>query len=107
MFNFACSFEKFDCSSVCQQDDDHRGEGDNDDDDDSEDNDGDEYRLRTIPPANNTGYVLQFSFFSQIKQELVVLQGSFLQSSSLFSVQSLMQTSNAVCCLVSNIVNPT
>ena len=42
MFNFARSFEKFDCSSVCQQEnDDHRGE-DGDNDDDGKDNDGDD-----------------------------------------------------------------
>ena len=40
MFNFARSFEKFDCSSVCQQEnDDHSGE-DGDNDDDGKDNDG-------------------------------------------------------------------
>ena len=45
MFNFARSFEKFDCSTVCQQEDDdddgEDDEGDDDyDDDDGEDNDG-------------------------------------------------------------------
>ena len=45
LFNFARSFEKFDCSSVCQQeDDDDSGEDhdydDDDDDDDDDDNEG-------------------------------------------------------------------
>jgi hypothetical protein len=45
LFNFARSFEKFDCSTVCQQEDDdddgEDDEGDDDyDDDDGEDNDG-------------------------------------------------------------------
>ena len=43
LFNFARSFEKFDCSTVCQQeDDDDEGEDDegNDDYDDGEDNNG-------------------------------------------------------------------
>ena len=46
LFNFARSFEKFDCSSVCQQEDDddsgedHDYEDDDDDDDDDDDNEG-------------------------------------------------------------------
>ena len=40
LFNFACSFEKFDCSSVCQQEDGDSGE--DDDDDEEEDNDDDD-----------------------------------------------------------------
>ena len=44
LFNFARSFEKFDCSSVCQQeDDDDSGEDDDyDDDDDDDDDDADD-----------------------------------------------------------------
>ncbi|CAB4011432.1 zinc finger MYM-type 1-like [Paramuricea clavata] len=39
LFNFVRSFEKFDCSTVCQQDDDDDSEGDDDyNDDDGEDN---------------------------------------------------------------------
>ena len=41
LFNFTRSFEKFECSFVCQkEDDDHRGE--DDDDEDGEYNDGDD-----------------------------------------------------------------
>ena len=39
LFNFARSFEKFDCSYVCQQDDDDSVEDDDYDDDDDDDND--------------------------------------------------------------------
>ena len=43
LFNFARSFEKFDCSSVCQQeDDDDSGEDDDYDDDDNDDDDADD-----------------------------------------------------------------
>ena len=43
LFNFARSFEKFDCSSVCQQeDDDDSGEDDDYDDDDDDDDDADD-----------------------------------------------------------------
>ena len=43
LFNFARSFEKFDCSSVCQQEDDDDSGEDNDyDDDDDDDDDADD-----------------------------------------------------------------
>ena len=42
LFNFTRSFEKFDCSSVCQQEDGDSGEDDDGDDDDNVDDDNDE-----------------------------------------------------------------
>ena len=57
LFNFARSFEKFDCSSVCQQeDDDDSGEDDDydDNDDDNEDNgDGDDDCYHDVDDDND------------------------------------------------------